>query len=153
MAYNVLTVSGVWSLTSVWSMTWSARRFWTPSRYGVGAMMTSIRISGTMEMSVCCQMNGYRRTATAWMTWDNVLQTVRKGLINVIHIKAIPKTCVCACTFVLVPKLLSDEDDPPLKYNSCKDLEHFIIWQACEQRAEIYMLQPGVCRTSQTDDL
>ena len=58
--------------TSVWS-TRSSSRFCTPSRYGVGAMTTSMRISGTMGIKVCCHVNGESSTATAWITWERVL--------------------------------------------------------------------------------
>lgn len=63
------------TLTSLRSVMSSIMFFWTPSRYGVGAEHTSIRTSGTMEMNVCCHMNGYKRAATAWRTWERVLNT------------------------------------------------------------------------------
>lgn len=53
----------------------------------------------------------------------------------------------------VIPQLLSDEDDPPLEDGCSEHQQHLLVRQAAEQCGEGDVLQPGIQRPRQSDDL
>ena len=52
-----------------------------------------------------------------------------------------------------LPQLIGDEDDPPLQHGGGEHQQDLPVAQTAAQRGEVHMLQPGVQRPRQLDDL